>query len=146
MSVLIALQDEMKAAMKAHDQARLDALRLLVSAIKYFQVDNPDMTDEQVAGVLAKEAKKRREAIEAYKAAGRTESAEKEQFELNLIESYLPKMMSEDEVRDKVKKVLESGEFDNFGKAMNAAMKEIGKDAEGGMVAKIVKELYTSKS
>jgi uncharacterized protein YqeY len=146
MSVLNALQDEMKAAMKAHDQARLDALRLLVSAIKYFQVDNPNMTDEQVSQVLSKEAKKRREAIEAYKAAGRTESAEKEQFELSLIESYLPKMMSEDEVRAKVKEVIESGSFDNFGTAMNGVMKVIGKDAEGGVVAKIVKELYSNKA
>ncbi len=142
MTLLNVLQDEMKAAMKAHDQARLDALRLMVSAIRYVEVDTPNLTDEQIVEVLKKEAKKRREAIEAYKAAGRDEAAVQEQYELTLIEEYLPKMMSEDELRIKVKAVMDANKYDNFGLAMNAVMKEIGKAAEGGMVAKIVKELF----
>jgi len=149
MTLLNTLQDEMKVAMKAHDQARLDALRLMVSAIRYVEVDLPAqagtpkiINDEQIIGVLTKEAKKRREAIEAYKDAGRLSAAEQEQYELTLIESYLPKKMSEDEVRVKVKEVLDSNKFDNFGLAMNAVMKVVGKDAEGGTVAKIVKELF----
>ncbi len=153
MTLLNTLQDEMKVAMKAHDQARLDALRLMVSAIRYVEVDLPAqagtpkiINDEQIIGVLTKEAKKRREAIEAYKDAGRLSAAEQEQYELTLIESYLPKKMSEDEVRVKVKEVLDSNKFDNFGLAMNAVMKVVGKDAEGGTVAKIVKELFNPKS
>ncbi len=145
MSLLITLQDEMKVAMKARDQLRLDALRLMVSAIRYVEVDNPNLNDEQVVEVLKKEAKKRREAIEAYKAAGRQESVEKEQYELTLIESYLPKTMPEEEVRVKVKEALESAKPENFGMAMNAAMKAVGKDAEGGTVSKIVKELFRSE-
>lgn len=142
MTLLNTLQDEMKVAMKAHDQARLDALRLMVSAIRYVEVDTPNLSDEQIIGVLNKEAKKRREAIEAYKAAGRLSAAEQEQYELNLIESYLPTRMSEDDVRVKVKALLDTNKFDNFGLAMNTVMKEVGKDAEGGTVAKIVKELF----
>lgn len=143
MSLLVTLQDEMKTAMKAHDQARLNALRLMVSSIKYAIVDNPEMGDEQIIEVLKKEAKKRREAIEAYKTGGRPEQAEQEQYELTLIEAYLPKMMSEDDVRAKVKEALESAKPENFGMAMNAAMKAIGKEAEGGTVSKIVKELFS---
>lgn len=142
MTILTTLQDEMKTAMKGRDQSRLDALRLMVSAIRYVEVDTPNLTDEQIVGVLIKEAKKRREAIEAYKGAGRTEAAEKEQYELTLIETYLPKMMSEVEVREKVKNALESEKPENFGMAMGAAMKAVGKVADGGMVAKIVKELF----
>lgn len=142
MTLLNVLQDEMKAAMKAHDQARLDALRLMVSSIRYVEVDTPNLNDDQIMEVLKKEAKKRREAIEAYKAAGRDEQATQEQYELTLIETYLPKMMSEDEVRAKVKEALESAKPENFGMAMNAAMKAVGKGAEGGTVAKIVKELF----
>ena len=145
MRLLITLQDEMKVAMKVRDQSRLDALRLMVSAIRYVEVDNPNLNDEQVVEVLKKEAKKRREAIEAYKAAGRQESVEKEQYELTLIESYLPKTMPEEEVRVKVKEALESAKPENFGMAMNAAMKAVGKDAEGGTVSKIVKELFRSE-
>ena len=143
MSLLTNLQDEMKAAMKAHDQARLDALRLMVSAIRYTQIDNPEMTDEQMVSVLVKEAKKRNEAIEAYHKAGRTEQEAKEKYELSVIEAYLPKMMSEDELRNKVlsvkDKVLSQG---NFGAAMQFVMKELKGQADGAMVAKIVKEIY----
>ena len=76
MTILTDLQDEMKTAMKARDQARLDALRLLISSIKYAQVDTPDMGDAQIVEVLKKEAKKRREAIVAYQGAGRGEAAD----------------------------------------------------------------------
>ncbi len=144
MTLLNVLQDEMKVAMKARDQARLDALRLMVSSIKYAQVDLPEITDEQIVEVLKKEAKKRRESIVAYKAGGREELAEKEQYELDLIEQYLPKQLSEDEVRAKVQAVLEAEKPANFGMAMNVAMKAVGKEAEGGMVARIVKELFSS--
>lgn len=133
----------MKVAMKAHDQSRLDALRLMVSSIKYAQVDSPNITDEQIIEVLKKEAKKRRESIVAYKDGNRQELADKEQYELTLIEEYLPKMMGEDEVRALVKQALETAKPDNFGMAMNAAMKAVGKGAEGGTVSKIVKELFT---
>ncbi|MFH2085184.1 MAG: GatB/YqeY domain-containing protein [bacterium] len=143
---MTTLQDEMKTAMKAHDQARLDSLRLLVSAIKYVEVDSPNLTDEQIVEVLKKETKKRREAIEAYKGAGRMEAAEKEQYELTMIETYLPKMMGEEEVRERVlsikEQVLSAG---NFGAGMQVAMKVVGKGAEGAIVARIVKELFVSK-
>lgn len=142
MGILQTLQDEMKTAMKARDQARLDALRLLVSSLKYAEVDTPNMSDEQVTAVLQKEAKKRREAIEAYTAAGRTEAAEKETYELSVINAYLPQMMSEEAVRAKVAEVLASKQFDNFGAAMGAAMGALKGQADGGVVSSIVKELF----
>lgn len=142
MTLLDTLQDEMKSAMKSRDQARLDALRFIVSAIRYVQVDTPNLNDEQIVEVLKKEAKKHRESIVAYKAAGRDELLAKEEYELGIIEEYLPKMMSEDEVRAKVKEALESAKPANFGLAMNAAMKAVGKEAEGSMVARIVKETF----
>jgi len=142
MTLLTDLQDQMKTAMKAHDQARLDALRLMVSAIKYAQVDNPEMGDEATLAVLSKEAKKRREAILAYKEAGRDEQAKQEEYELRLIEEYLPKMMSDEEVRALVQQALTESKPANFGMAMNSAMKAVGSGADGATVAKIVKELF----
>jgi hypothetical protein len=142
MSILIELQDQMKVAMKARDQSRLDALRLMVSSIKYAQVDNPNITDEQIIEVLKKEAKKRRESIVAYKDGNRLELAAKEQYELDLIEEYLPKTMPEDEVRDKVKEALESAKPENFGMAMNVAMKAVVGKSDGATVSKMVKELF----
>lgn len=144
MTLLDTLQDEMKSAMKSRDQARLDALRFIVSAIRYVQVDTPNLDDEQIVEVLKKEAKKRRESIVAYKVAGRDELLAKEEYELGIIEEYLPKMISEDEVRAKVKEALESAKPANFGLAMNVCMKAVGKEAEGSMVARIVKEVFTN--
>lgn len=141
MSVLTLLTDEMKNAMRARDQVRLDAIRMLISAIKYAMVDKPDLDEAGMMAVLSKEAKKRREAIEAYKVAGRTESAEKEQFELILIEGYLPKMMSEEEVRAKLWGIKEQLVGINMGEAMKKAREVVGAGAEGGVVAKVVKEL-----
>src|SRR5689334_16094089 len=109
----------MKTAMKARDQARLDALRLIVSAVRYAEVDSPNMSDEQIVAVLSKEAKKRRESIVAYEAAGRSEAAAQEKYELGIIEGYLPKMMDESVVRAKVQEVLSAHSYANFGLAMN---------------------------
>lgn len=143
MSLLNTLREEMKVAMKARDQKRLSALRQMVSVILYAQVDNPDLGDEQIVAVLIKEAKKRREAIEAYQAAGRVESAEQEQYELKLIEGYLPAMMSEDEVRAVVQRVLDKEQgISNIGLAMRAVMSEVKGQADGGLVSKIVKEMF----
>jgi len=140
--LLDTLQNDMKTAMKAGDKARLSTLRLVISAIKYAQVDNPTLDDGGMTSVLQKEAKKRREAIEAYKAAGRDDSAASEQSELEIIESYLPKMLTEEEVRKEVEGVLATGSFPNFGAAMGAAMGKMKGRADGGVVSKIVKELY----
>lgn len=147
MSILTTLTDEMKNAMRARDQLRLDAIRMLISAIKYAMVDlraqagKPDLDEAGMMAVLAKEAKKRREAVEAYRAAGRSESADKEQFELTLIEGYLPKMMSEEEIVEKLGTVKEQLMGKNMGEAMKLAREILGAGAEGGVVAKVVKEL-----
>lgn len=147
MTILSSLQDEMKVAMKAHDQARLDALRLMVSALKYAQVDDPEIADPGMVEVLKKEAKKRRESIIAYHAGNREELAKKEEYELSLIEQYLPAVMSEDEVRKLVGGILQSVDSNaSFGEVMQVAMKELKGQADGGMVAKIVKELFNPKS
>lgn len=144
MSLLVTLQDEMKTAMKARDQARVDALRFIISAIKYAMVDEPDLDDGGIVAVLTKEAKKRRESIVAYTEAGRSELADKEKYELTLIEGYLPKMMSEEEVRGKLAAMVEQFAGKNMGEAMKIAMKEVGGKAEGGVVAKVVREMVVS--
>jgi len=144
-SLLDQLTGEMKTAMKAGDKRRLGVVRMLISAIRYAEIDTPEMTDEAIIAVLSKEAKKRRESIVAYREAGRDEQLEQEEYELALIEEYLPKMMEESEVRVEVKRILDNaGEIDNFGMVMNLVMKELKGKADGGVVSKIVKEEYKS--
>lgn len=142
MTILTQLTEDMKNAMRAHDSARLSAIRMLISAIKYAMVDTPDMDELAVTAVLSKEAKKRREAVVAYRDAGREEQAKAEEFELGLIEQYLPKMMSEDEVRNQLTASgAQLAAAANFGEAMKMAMTELKGKAEGGVVSKVVKEM-----
>ena len=142
MSILAILQKDMITAMKAGEKSRLSTVRMLISAIKYAQVDKPDMGDEEMLTVLQREAKKRREAIEAYRNGGREEAAKNEEEELRVIQAYLPVMMSEEEVRSEAKQILSSTQFPNFGAAMGAVMGKMKGRAEGNVVSKIVKELY----
>lgn len=142
MSLLDTLQNDMKTAMKAGDKERLSALRMLVSAVRYAAIDHGEMSDDQVLAVLQKEAKKRRESIAAYTDAGRTESADAEKKELAIIETYLPTLMSEEEVREKAARILKDSAFPNFGAAMGAVMSQMKGQADGSVVSKIVKELY----
>ena len=146
MGLLQTLQEEMKTAMRARDQAWLDALRLMVSAIRYVEVDTPSLSDEQIIEVLKKEPKKRREAIEAYKAAGRDEQAKQEEYEFELIGQYLPKTMSEDEVREIIQNLKIKDQNYNMGEAMKIAMKEVGGKAEGGVVAKVVRDILQGET
>jgi len=143
MSLLTTLTNEMKTAMKAGDKRRLNAIRMLVSAIRYAQIDQGEMSDEEMQKILAREAKKRRESVEAYKAAGRKEQAMEEEYELGLIVEYLPEMMSETKVREKVKEIVGSQEWANYGMLMGRVMGELKGKAEGGLISRIVKEEYS---
>ncbi len=118
----------------------------MVSAIRYVEVDTPSLSDEQIIEVLKKEAKKRREAIEAYKAAGRDEQAKQEEYEFELIGQYLPKTMSEDEVREIIQNLKIKDQNYNMGEAMKIAMKEVGGKAEGGVVAKVVRDILQGET
>lgn len=143
MSILQKLTDEMKVAMKARDSARLSAVRMLISALKYALVDKPEMTEADEVAILTKEAKKRRESVLAYRSGGREELAKTEEFELSVIEQYLPKMMSEDEVKVKLSEI--SGDLvgRNMGEVMKLALAELSGKADPGVVAKVVKELLS---
>lgn len=143
MTILAQLTEDMKVAMKAKDSARLSAVRMLISAIKYAMVDTPEMSEEAVAIVLAKEAKKRRESIAAYRSGGREELAKAEEAELAVIQQYLPEQMSEEEVRRVITTVLQGKTGLNIGEAMKLVLGELKGKADGGVVARIVKELLT---
>lgn len=143
MSILQKLTDEMKVAMKARDSARLSAVRMLISALKYALVDKPEMTEADEVAILTKEAKKRRESVLAYRSGGREELAKTEEFELSVIEQYLPKMMSEDRVKVKLSEISGDWVGRNMGEVMKLALAELSGKADPGVVAKVVKELLS---
>lgn len=93
------MQSDMKVAMKARDSQRLEAIRLIISSVKNRAIDlQRDLTEEEILAVLSTEAKKRREASQAYRDGDRNELADKEDAELAVIQDYLPEQLSEDDV------------------------------------------------
>ena len=89
------IQEDVKSAMRAREQKRLTALRLITAAIKQVEVDQRiEMDDAAVLAVLDKMVKQRRDSLEQYKSAGRDDLAAQEQFELDLISTYLPEALS----------------------------------------------------
>jgi uncharacterized protein YqeY len=138
------LQNDMKDAMKAGDKARLSVIRMLRSELKNAQIaKNDELTEEDEQKVLASYAKKRNEARQEYKKAGREDLADKEKYEYDVTKSYLPAQLSEEEVASIVKaKIAETGAAGpaDFGKVMKAVMAEVGSRAEGATVSAAVKK------
>ena len=134
--------EALKEAMKSKDNALRDTIRLLQAAFKQVEVDTrKDLTEEGEMDILLKEAKKRRESIEELSKAGR-DTAE-EVYELGVIESFLPKQMSEDEIRALVKvAIAETGAATqkDMGKVMGKLNPQTKGKADGKLVSHIVKE------
>ncbi|MEU9310293.1 GatB/YqeY domain-containing protein [Streptomyces sp. NPDC048256] len=144
------LQEDLNAAIKERDELRSSTLRLTLTAITKEEVAGKEkraLSDDEVLKVITKEAKKRREAADAFAAGGRAESAEREKAEGELLATYLPKQLSEEELNDIVAQaVAEARAAGAEGpRAMGAVMKIVNPKvaglAEGGRVAAIVKKL-----
>jgi len=138
------IQDELKTAMKSGDTRRREALRLLMAAFKQVEVDRRiTLSDEDAVALLMTEAKKRRESIEEMSRAGRTALAEQEQYELDVIESYLPRQLSRDEIEPIVADVIAetgaSGPKD-MGRVMAALMPRLRGQADGKLVSEVVRQ------
>lgn len=137
------LRTDLTSAIKARDSVRSSTLRMLLTAITNAEVagkEQRELTDEDVVGVLSTEAKKRREAAEAFADAGRTESASKERAEAEVIADYLPAQLSEAEITDLVTRTIASlGAAEEgmraMGKVMGALQPQTKGRADGGVVA-----------
>lgn len=133
----------MKSAMKSQDKVKVNALRLLISDLKYARISsNEDLTDEQEMAVVLSAAKKRKESIESYKTGGRDDLLAKEEQELKIISEYLPEQMSEEEVIAEIESVIaETGasSMKDLGRVMGMAMKKLKGKADGSLVQEIVR-------
>jgi uncharacterized protein len=121
----------LKDAMKARDARRVSTLRLVSAAIKNAEIEaqmrgRPALADEEMLSVLQKMIKQRRESLEIYRQAGRNELAEQERGEIDIIQAYLPRQMSEDEAKAAIAEVVKSTgarDMKDMGKIM-AALKQ----------------------
>ncbi|MFD9390149.1 GatB/YqeY domain-containing protein [Streptomyces sp. NPDC060000] len=144
------LHEDLNAAIKERDELRSSTLRLTLTAITKEEVagkEKRELSDDEVLKVITKEAKKRREAADAFALGGRAESAEREKAEGELLATYLPKQLGEDELNEIVAQaVAEAKAAGAEGpRAMGAVMKIVNPKvaglAEGGRVAAVVKKL-----
>jgi uncharacterized protein YqeY len=139
MSVLEQVQADVRTAMKAGERERAAALRMIVDSL---QQDAKLGKGDEVA-VLQRERKKRREAAEAYREAGRGEQADAEELEAGLIEGYLPAQLSDEELGELVAAAVEetgATEPRQMGQVMSALMPEVGGRADGKRVSAAVRE------
>ncbi|HZR69763.1 MAG TPA: GatB/YqeY domain-containing protein [Burkholderiales bacterium] len=137
------IQEDMKAAMKARETQRLSAIRLLLAAIKQREVDErKELGDPEVVSVIEKMIKQRRDSIAQYTSANRTDLADAETFELNLLAGYLPKQMSDAEiakaVEDAVAQTGAKGAAD-MGKVMGLLKAKLAGRADMAKVSALVK-------
>ncbi len=138
------LREDLKQAMLSHDEISVSTLRLLLSELKNAQIQKnvEVLSDSDIISVIQKEVKKRKEAAESFKQGGRTESAEKEEAELKVLEKYLPEQMSDEELTKIVEaSITELGaaSLSDMGKVIGSVMGKVGQSVEGARVSQMVR-------
>ena len=139
-------QADLKQSMLAKNELKTSVLRLLLSAINYFEINKGgagyEASEEDVSTVLQQQVKQRRDSIEQFKAGRRQDLVDKEQKELEILQTYLPAQMSEEEIRTIVKETITqtgASSMSDMGRVMGALMPKVKGRADGNLVSKIVK-------
>ncbi len=147
MSLKTKIDSDIKAAMLAKNQDELRALRAIKSMILLAQTDSgaaENLSEEEEMKILMKAAKQRKDSMDVYKEQGREDLAKDEEVELNVIQRYLPEMMSEADVEAVIKKVIaENGASgpQDMGKMMPLSIQALGGKADNKTISSILKRL-----
>lgn len=136
------LQEKIAEAMKAHEETKVSTLRLLSSAFNYEKIAKQhDLTEEEELAVVRREVKQRRDSIEAYDKAGRSDLSEKEKVELVILQEFLPPEMSDEDLTkivDEAMNIIKPTGLQDMGKVIGF-VKGKAPNADGGKVAQMVK-------
>ena len=142
------IREDMKAAMRSHDAARLSTIRLLLAAIKQRETDEQiEAGDEDVLAVIGKMVKQRRDSVEQYRSGGREDLAANEQAEIDVLSTYLPQQLSDEEVAAIVEEaVAEVGMtgMAAMGKVMSVVKPRVNGRADLGKVSALIKARLTA--
>lgn len=148
MALYETLKKDLEDAMRAQDTLRLSVLRMVRASLHNKEIEKrarggePGLSEEETIAILRSEVKKRRDAIIEFKKGKREDLAEKESAELRILETYLPQELSDEEVLNTVRKVvneLGSVTIKDFGRVMASVMKKLGVQASGDRVSQIVR-------
>ncbi len=145
MSLTVQIKDDIKSAMKAKQTQRRDALRLLASAIKQIEVDERrELNDSDIITIIVKQIKQRVDAASQYKDANRDDLYDKEMSEIKIYEEYLPKQLSDVELKEIVAKAITSTQASSMrdmGRVMSSIKDEIAGRADGKRASECIKKL-----
>jgi len=137
------ITDDMKLAIKAQDKPALKAIRMILGAIKQKEIDERiELDDNQVMAVIQKMVKQRKDSISQFSDAGRTDLVEVEEAELLIINNYMPKQLSEDEIEKAVVKAISDTGADSMkdmGKLMGTLKSQLDGKADMGYVSQLIK-------
>lgn len=138
-----SLQEDLHQAQLDKDEVKVSTLRLLLSEIKYSEIEKrQELSDEDILKVISQEVKKRKESIQAYKAGNREDLASKEEAEAAILQKYLPEQLSDEELEQIVGElIVEVGAttISQMGQVMGKVMAKVGSKADGGRVSSMVK-------
>lgn len=144
MSLIARMEEELKEARLARDEDRRDALSLVLNALRTAQKElQRPLSDDEELQVLQRERKRRVEAAEAFRKGGREEQAEDEEYELEVIEEFMPEQLSEEEIEDIVDDVISevgATSLRDLGRVMAGVMHQVSGRADGSLVSQVVKE------
>lgn len=144
MSLVARIEGELKAARLARDADRRDALSLLLNALRGAEKElGRPLTEEEGLQVLQRERKRRLEAAEAFRAAGREEQAEDEEYELEVLEEFMPEPLSEEELEEIIDDVISevgATSIRDLGRVMAGVMHQVSGRANGSTVSQLVRE------
>ena len=139
-----SLQTEMKVALKSKDKIKLETIRSVLNAVKNFEINNKkELDDTGIEKIIATLVKQHKDSIEQFKKGNREDLVSKEQQELEILMSFLPEQLSEEDIKKVVKEVIdETGNVTkkDFGKVMKSVMSRVGSCADGKLVNQIVKQ------
>ena len=144
MSLIVRIENELKQAMQARESERRDALRLILAALRSAEKElQRPLHDDEELQVLQRERKRRVEAAEAFRAAGREEQADAEENELEILEEFMPEPLSEDELERIVDDAIaENGatSLRDMGRVMKDVMPQVAGRADGSAVSQLLRE------
>ncbi|WP_394199973.1 GatB/YqeY domain-containing protein [Shewanella waksmanii] len=143
MSLVDQLKEQMKVAMRAKDKVRLGTIRMALAAVKQIEVDNREtLSDDQAIAVLTKMVKQRRDSIAQYEAAGRSELAEGEAAEIQVLEDFLPQALTQEEITSLVDATIAeigASSMADMGKVMGALKPKVQGRADMGAIGGMIR-------
>ncbi|RLQ98176.1 GatB/YqeY domain-containing protein [Falsibacillus albus] len=148
MSLLERLNEDMKQAMKNKEKDKLSVIRMIKAALQNeaIKLGKQELTEDEELTVLSREVKQRKDSLLEFENAGREDLAEKVRTEITYVEIYMPKQLSEEEVRQLVEETIKEVNASSkaeMGKVMSALMPKVKGKADGSLVSKLVQQLLT---